>query len=138
MLKEELKNIKEEKKDLRNFGITVGVALSVIGFVLYLSGNSLVFIFGGAGILLILLAIIYPGVLKPANKFWMILAILLGWFMSRVILVILFYLIVTPTALLLKIAGKDFLKLHTDKNVKSYWEKRDKKNADKLDFERQF
>jgi multisubunit Na+/H+ antiporter MnhG subunit len=138
MIKEELKNIKEEKKDLRKFGLTVGAVLLIIGIILYLTGKTLFLIFGGAGTLLILLAFIYPKALKPANKLWMMLAILMGWFMSRVILAILFYLVVTPTALLLKIIGKDFLKLRADKSVKSYWEKRDNKIAEKLDYERQF
>jgi hypothetical protein len=138
MIKEELKNIKEEKKDLRKFGLTDGAVLLIIGIILYLTGKTLFLIFGGAGTLLILLAFIYPKALKPANKLWMMLAILMGWFMSRVILAILFYLVVTPTALLLKIIGKDFLKLRADKNVKSYWEKRDNKIAEKLDYERQF
>ena len=138
MIKEELKNIKEEKKDLRKFGLTVGTVLLAIGIVLYITGKSLFFVFGGAGILLILLAIIFPIFLKPANKFWMTLAIIMGWFMSRVILTVLFYIVLTPTAFLLKIIGKDFLKLRADKNTKSFWEKRDKKSTDKLDYERQF
>ena len=112
MFKEEIKNIKEERKDLRKFGFTVGTVFLIISIILYATGKTLFIYFGSAAVLLIILAVIYPEALKPVNKSWMILAIIMGWFMSRVILIILYYIILTPLALLLKITGKDFLKLN--------------------------
>lgn len=138
MLKEEIKNIKEDKTTLRKFGLTVGTVLLIVGIVLYLTGKSSSVVFGGAGVLLILFGLILPNILKPLNKIWMTLAVILGWFMSRVILIILFYLIITPIGFLLKIAGKDFLNLQTDNDKNSYWEKREKKVTEKIDYERQF
>ena len=138
MFIEEIKNIKSEKKDLRKFGITVGAVFLLISILLYLTGKALFIFFGGIGILLVLFGLILPNVLRSVNKIWMTLAIILGWFMSRVILVILFYIIITPMALLLKIIGKDFLKLRSNEGTRTYWEKRDKKSAERLDYERQF
>ena len=68
----------------------------------------------------------------------MMLAILLGWIMTRVILAILFYLAITPIGLIAKLARKDFLGLKIDKLHESYWVKRDKKNLKPIDYERQF
>ena len=138
MLKEEINNIKEDKTTLRKFGLTVGTVLLLVGIVLYLTGKSSSVVFGGAGVLLILFGLILPNILKPLNKIWMTLAVILGWFMSRAILIILFYLIITPIGFLLKIAGKDFLNLQTDNDKNSYWEKREKKVTEKIDYERQF
>jgi Saxitoxin biosynthesis operon protein SxtJ len=138
MLKEEIKNIKEDKTTLRKFGLTVGTVLLLVGILLYITGKSSSVIFGGAGALLILIGLILPGILKPLNKFWMILAILLGWVMSRVILIILFYLIITPIGFLLKIVGKDPLKLKMGKTSSSYWEQRENKISEPVDYERQF
>ena len=126
MFKEEIKNIKEDKTTLRKFGLTVGAVLLLVGIVLYLTGKSSSVVFLGAGVLLILLGLILPNILKPLNKIWMSLAVILGWFMSRLILFILFYIVITPIGFFLRIAGKDFLNLRTDKNSDSYWEKREK------------
>ncbi len=138
MFKEEIKNIKEDKTTLRKFGLTVGTVLLIVAIVLYLTGKSSSVIFGGAGVLLILFGLILPNILKPLNKIWMTLAVVLGWFMSRLILFILFYIVITPIGLFLRIAGKDFLNLRTDKNSDSYWQKSEKRVKEKLDYERQF
>ena len=58
--------------------------------------------------------------------------------MSRLILFILFYIVITPIGFILRMAGKDFLNLRTDKNSDSYWEKREIKVKEKIDYERQF
>jgi hypothetical protein len=138
MFKEEIKNIKEDKTTLRKFGLTVGTVLLLAGIVLYLTGKSSSVVFGGAGVLLILFGLILPNILKPLNKIWMTLAVILGWFMSRLILFILFYIVITPIGFFLRIAGKDFLNLRTDKNSDSYWQKSEKRVKEKIDYERQF
>ncbi len=138
MLLEEIKNIEEDKKTLRKFGITVGSVLLTIGVMLFLSDKSSFIYFGAIGFLLVFFGIIYPAILKPLNKIWMILAVILGWFSSRVILILLFYIVLMPLGFFLRISGKDFLKLRIDKNAKTYWEKRDKITKELIDYERQF
>ena len=138
MFKEEIKNIKEDKTTVRKFGFTVGTVLLLVGIVLYLIGKSSTVVFGAIGVLLILFGLILPNILKPLNKIWMTLAVILGWFMSRVILFILYFVIITPIGIFLKLIGKDFLRLKIDKSSKSYWETREKKIAEQIDYERQF
>ena len=138
MLKEEFKNIKEGKKDLRQFGLTVGGVLLIIGAVLYYFEKSSALYFIIIGGVLFLFAIIYPKVLKPLNKVWMGLAIVLGFIMSRIILTVLFYLVLTPISLLAKIFGKKFMNLKYDESAETYWEKRTIKEKNHLDYERQF
>jgi len=138
MLKKEIQNIKEDKTTLCKFGLTVGTVLLLVGIVLYLTGKSSSIVFGGAGVLLMLFGLILPNILKPLNKIWITLALLLGWFMSRLILFILFYIVLTPLGIILRVIGKDFLNLRTDKNCDSYWEKREKTVSEKIDYERQF
>lgn len=138
MLKEEFKNIKEQKKDLRQFGLTVGGALLIIGAVLYYFEKSSALYFMLIGALLVLIAVIYPNILKPLNKVWMGLAIVLGFVMSRVILTVLFYLVLTPIGLLAKMFGKKFMDLKYDESAETYWEKRTIKEKNHLDYERQF
>ncbi len=138
MIKEEIKLIKETQADLKKFGLTVGTVLFLIGaLLLYLGKNSSAY-FIAPGVVLLWAGFMYPEILKPLNKIWMTLAILLGWVMTRVILIVLFYLVITPIGFLAKIFRKEFLKLGYDKSAASYWEPRSKRTTDPAEYERQF
>lgn len=138
MLKEEFKNIKETKRDLRKFGLTVGGVLIIISVLLfYFEKSSAIYfvIIGGA---LFVFGITIPIILKPLNKIWMGLSIVLGFFMSRLILTVLFYIVLTPISLIAKLVGKQFMTLKYDKSAKTYWEKRKIITKKQIDYERQF
>ncbi|MCL5028654.1 MAG: SxtJ family membrane protein [Bacteroidetes bacterium] len=138
MILEEIKEIKESQKDLRKFGLTIGIALIVIAALLLITRKNSAMYFGAAGFILAALGLAVPQILKPLNKIWMSLSIILGWFMTRVILTILFYIAITPIGLLTKLFRKDFLELKIDKAKTSYWQKRHRKKFDPVDYERQF
>jgi hypothetical protein len=138
MFKEELKNIKETKKDLRKFGLTVGGVLMLIAALLFYFDKSSAIYFAVIGGLLFITGIIFPQILRPLNKIWMGLAIVLGFFMSRLILTILFYIVLTPISFIAKLVGKRFMILKYDKSVKTYWEKRVVIQKKQIDYERQF
>lgn len=138
MILEEIKNIKETDKDVRKFGLTIGIVLMLIGGILLYYDRVSYYYFWLAALFLLIPAAVSPSILRPLNKVWMILAILLGWFMTRVILSILFYLILTPIGLIGKILGKEFLDIKWKKKSDSYWLKREKKSPEKIDYERQF
>ena len=135
---EEIKNIKSKKSDLRNFGITVGIILLIISGFLFWKEKESFQIFLAIGITLFLTAIAIPFVLKPVYWIWMIFAIILGWFMTRVILSLLFYVVFTSIGLTLRFFGKQFLELRWDKSKESYWNYKIKKKYKKSDYERQF
>ena len=91
---EEIKLIKTENKDLRSFGITFGIIFLIIaGFLLYIENESfrLFIVISSA---FIIFGFLIPIILKPIYIVWMSFAIILGWFMTRFILSLLFYLIV--------------------------------------------
>jgi hypothetical protein len=138
MLKEEFKYIKESKKDLRKFGLTVGGVLVIISGLLFWFEKPSAIYFAIIGVLLISTGLIYPTILKPINKVWMGLAIILGFIMSRIILTILFYIVLTPISLIARIFGKKFMMLKYDKSAKTYWEKRSIIHKKAIDYERQF
>lgn len=138
MILDEIRDIKESKKDLRKFGLTIGIAFLLLAVLLFVTKKNSFPYFGTLGIILIIIGLAVPGILKPFNKIWMSLSIILGWIMTRVILTILFYFAITPIGLLVKLFRKDFLDLKIDKSKNSYWQKREKKKFDPLDYERQF
>ncbi len=138
MIVEEIRNIKSGKSELKKFGITIGIVLGLMGMWFLWRGKGGSYALLGSSILFLSLSFIYPLLLKPVQKLWMSLAVLLGWLMTRVILIILFYLVVTPIALLAKLCGKDFLNTKLDRNAKSYWITRKDVTPDKKSYENQF
>jgi hypothetical protein len=138
MIKDEIKNIKQSPKDLRKFGLTVGTVLLLIAFFLIWKHGPSQFYFLYIGAFLVLAGFLFPSILRPLNKAWMTLAVLLGWVMTRVILSLLFYLVITPISLIARISGKHFLDLKIDKTRATYWEKRKNVPSSPVDYERQF
>ncbi len=66
-------------------------------------------------------ALVAPRALRPLNRAWMLLGGALHRIASPVALAILFYGVVTPTALVMRLAGKDPLRLRRDPQARSYW-----------------
>ena len=134
---EEIKNIRTKNKDIRGFGITIGIILLVVASLLFYydkASYQTVAIIAGT---FIILGITIPILLKPAYIVWMTFAVILGWIMTRVILSIVFYLIVTPIGLITRLLGEDFLALKR-LNSDSYWNNRDSNFEMNQNYEKQF
>tara|TARA_Y100000590_G_scaffold459295_1_gene615975 strand:+ start:179 stop:589 length:411 start_codon:yes stop_codon:yes gene_type:complete len=134
---EEIKNIPNSNKDIKSFGITIGIILFILsGLLMYYDKEIykaiaiLASAFTGLGLIL-------PLLLKPIYFVWMVFAAILGWIMTRVILSLVFYLIITPIGLITRIIGEDFLALKK-KNLDSYWNHRDSSIELNQDYEKQF
>tara|TARA_Y100001968_G_scaffold280233_1_gene276606 strand:+ start:31 stop:441 length:411 start_codon:yes stop_codon:yes gene_type:complete len=134
---DEIKNIKTNTKNIRSFGITIGIILfSVSALLYYYSENYYqILLFIASGFLW--LSIIIPILLKPVYLVWMSFAVILGWIMTRVILSSLFYLIITPIGIITRLLGEDFLGLKTS-NSDSYWNERDRSKELNQNYEKQF
>lgn len=138
MLKEELKHIDNADEAVKKTAITVGIVLILISLLLWYLGKTSFIYFSIIGGLFVILAFIAIPVLRPFHKLWMMLALAMGFVMSRVILTILYYFILTPIGLIAKLVGKKFMPLGFDKNVATYWEKRENPVKQQIDYERQF
>jgi hypothetical protein len=138
MIIEEIKNIKSTKKDLRNFALSVGIVLIIFAgaFFYYEKDHYSYFLY--AGLTLAVLGLIFPAVLKPLQIPWMIVAVLIGWIMTRVILTLLFYLALTPVRLIARVFGKEFLDKKWCDSSGTNWNYRKPKEFKKVDYERQF
>ena len=71
-------------------------------------------------IIFLILGLFNSSILKPLNKVWFKFGILLGNFISPIVMGIVFFGVVTPTSLIMKILGKNLLGLKKN-NKKSYW-----------------
>lgn len=68
---------------------------------------------------------------------WLLIGAVLNWVMTRVILIVLFFVILTPMALIARALGKRFL-IPTDRACESYWQKRAQEPFRKEIYEHQF
>ena len=85
-------------------------------------------------LIFLILGLINSKILSPLNKIWFKFGILLGKIISPLIMGIIFFLVVTPIGLIIKLFGKDVLNLKYNKN-KSYWIE---KNGPKSKMKNQF
>jgi len=64
--------------------------------------------------------------LTPLNRLWTKFGIILGYIIAPIVMGVVFFLVVTPIGLVMKIIGKDLLSIKYDKKKETYWVKRDK------------
>jgi hypothetical protein len=112
-------------KQLRSFGLILAAGFFVIGFgrvilrhaspVRWALALSVVFLVTG---------VVVPKVLRPVHRVWMALGNILGWINSRIILGVLYYVVVTPISLLMRLAGHDPMNRRFDSKVETYRVKR--------------
>jgi hypothetical protein len=86
---------------------------------------------------LVLVSIVKPKFLALFNKAWFSLGILMGRFVSPIVLGVIFFLLISPLAIFLRIIGRDELRLKKDSCV-SYWINRESSEIDKNSFKKQF
>jgi hypothetical protein len=140
MIKLELQQVlsKASKQEYRKFGLTLGIVFSLIGLFLFWKskGSAPYFIVIGVGF--ILSGFIIPSALKYIYTIWMGFAVIMGYFMSRVILSLIFFLMFAPVGIITRLLRKDLLKEKWDKNADSYWIRREKKPYDLKSAENQY
>ncbi len=135
-LLKELNEIPNSPRDMRKFGITMAVILGLIAGLLFWRGREHWVYFGGAAAFFLVFGLALPGALKPIHKVWMGLALVMGAVMSRVILTVLFFLVITPLGVIIRLTGKDLLDKKPGKTAPSFW--KDHAPRVKEDYENQF
>lgn len=140
MLREDLKTISSAPRDLRQFGVTVGAMLVLIAGFGWSRGTAWWEYVFGVGAMLIVLGAVFPRALRLPQRLWMIGALLLGWLMTRVILIVMLYAVITPLRLIAALFGKRFLDLRFKPrdSVSTYWQRRAAQPITREHLERQF
>tara|TARA_B100001769_G_scaffold166257_1_gene130751 strand:- start:466 stop:849 length:384 start_codon:yes stop_codon:yes gene_type:complete len=107
----------------KSFGIVFFVFFLIIGlYPLINEGNIRIWSIV-ISIIFLILGLINSQILTPLNILWFKFGMLLGRFVSPIVMGLVFFLVVTPTGLIMKLFNKDLLKLRKNKNS-SYWIKR--------------
>jgi len=77
----------------------------------------------------LVLGVLNSKFLTPLNKLWFKFGILLGSIVSPIIMGIVFFLVVTPIGIFMRLLGKDLLRTSKAKHASTYWLKRDAQNS---------
>jgi hypothetical protein len=123
---------------LRKFGLTVGTALFVLTAVSwYRADVRTTSILAAAAAGLLVLGLVLPEALRPIDKAWMALAMVLAWINTRIILTVLFFIVFTPAGLVMSVF-RDPLNRKFRDGQSTYWLRRDGKTRNRVLYERQF
>ena len=111
----------------RNFGIVFFIVFLLIALWPLLNEDELRLWSLLLSLTFLLLGVINSKFLTPFNKLWFGFGIFLGNFISPIVMGFVFFLVVTPTGLIMKLFGKDILRLK--KNKTTYWINKDRDDS---------
>ena len=111
----------------RNFGIVFSIVFLIIALWPLLSQNEIRIWSLIISVIFLSLGIINSKLLLPLNKIWFKFGIFLGNFIAPIVMGIIYFMVVTPTGLIMKMLGKDLLNLKKN-NENSYWIEKDNSN----------
>ena len=118
----------------KSFGIVFAIVFSLIALWPLLKGDEIRLWSLIISIIFLILGFMNSKILTPLNKLWFKLGVLLGNFIAPIIVGIIFFFVVTPTGIIMKLLRKDLIKLKKN-NDESYWiEKKDIKSSMKNQF----
>ena len=109
----------------RSFGLLFFIVFFIIGLWPLKNDLELNYIFIGISIIFLILGLMNSKILTPLNKIWVKFGELLGRIIAPLVMALIYFSILTPISLIMRIFGKDFLNLKSSKE-NSYWIKRKK------------
>lgn len=112
---------KVERGSARNFGFVFAVVFLAIGLVPYAFGGSLYYWALVVAAVFAAVAAARPALLEPLNIVWFKFGMLLGAVIAPLVMMVVYFGVVTPTGLLMRLTGKDPLALKRKTDQKSYW-----------------
>jgi len=124
----------------RDFAPTLPIApaFGLLGaYFLYRGADVTAYILIAIGGSLLIAGAVAPSVLRPLNRAWMALGLLLGKVISPIVLGIIFFIVITPVSVLTRAFGRDELKLKRN-GATTYWLERSPPGPESLSFTKQF
>ena len=122
----------------RVFGFVFAFVFTIIGLAPLYSGEGVrIWSLSFAGVFTIT-ALFFPVLLEPLNILWTRFGFFLHKIINPIVMGILFFGVVTPTGVCMRLFGKDLLKLKFEPGRASYWEEREKPGPDPETMKHQF
>jgi len=122
----------------RAFGLVMAGGLGGLALVRFLWSGAVTWWLIGPAVLFVTIGLLAPAWLDPVRAAWMKLAAVLGYINSRILLTILFIVLIVPTALVLRLLGRQQIRLGFRDGAVSYWRGRRPEEFAAGRMERQF
>lgn len=119
--------MRKNKINNRSFGILFFIIFLAFGTYPFFKGNSMNFYLIFLSVPFLILGLINSKILTPINKAWLKFGEILGTIIAPIIMAIVYFFILTPVSLIVRLFGKDLLNLNFSKKLKTYWLIRNKK-----------
>ena len=113
----------------RNFGIVFSIVFLIISLWPLLNQNDIRIWSLIISVIFLVLGLINSKLLLPLNKIWFKFGLMLGNFIAPIVMGIVYFMVVTPTGLIMRLLGKDLLNLKKN-NKDTYWIEKDNSNND--------
>ena len=110
----------------KSFGLLFFVVFLIIGLWPLKNGESLNYYFIIASVVFLILGLLNSKLLSPLNKFWIKLGEILGIIIAPIVMALVYFAILTPISIIVRVFGKDLLGLKFLKEKDTYWIKRKK------------
>lgn len=128
----------EEKSSERGLGITFAVVFSIIGIARFYRGHDWWAACLSVAAVFLFFAYFWIAPLRPLNNLWHRFGLLLFHVVNPVVMGVIFFSTIFPIGMLMRIFGKEQLKLKTDRKALTYWQKRTPSEAVLQNMKNQF
>lgn len=122
----------------RSFGLLFGALAGAAAVLAAWKGRSSEFGWGAIAVLFLAAALFMPALLGPLNRGWRRLALLLSKVTTPIIMGLLFFFVLTPVGVVMRLTGKDPLRVRFERDSPSYWLGRTSQGDRQTSMTRQF
>lgn len=105
----------------RSFGLVFAAVFAIVALLPLKDGGEPRLWAGAIAAAFLVAAFVFPKALKPLNKLWFLIGMALHHVVTPLVMGLLFFVTVTPIALVMRVMGKDPLRLNRDGKAASYW-----------------
>ena len=116
-------NLKPSAKDLKWFGVILALFFGLVGTLVLWKAESMkaAIILWSIGVGLCAIYYAIQPFRKPMYVGWMTLLFPIGWTISHLVLAIVYYLVLTPIGLVMKLIGRDAMQRKFEPQARTYW-----------------
>jgi hypothetical protein len=122
----------------RSFGITFTIVFALVALWLLTTARSGAIAVAALGAATLIVSMLRPALLRPLNRVWMRIGELLHHVVSPVVLGGIYYVVIAPVAVAMRLKGRDALKMRLDRAARSYWVEREPPGPEPGSLPRQF
>jgi len=114
----------KSKSSNKSFGVLFFIVFLILGMWPLTKGNIINVYFVIIAAVFLILGFLNSNLLTPLNKGWIKFGEILGLFIAPIIMALVYFIILTPISLIVRVFGKDLLGLKFNKKIDTYWIKR--------------